>query len=177
MKRINKLKDIFNRLQLPADELLIAGSTPLSVFNILEEDSITDFDVLVLNKNSWNKVCNLGQVKTIKSKEFKGQRVVFKDPVTGETMDFINSWPMAGKSTQKLIDKKMEVDGLSFMSLEHVIRTKITMDRQKDRKHLSLMRKWLHETRIDSNSHLPETLQKRAYRDIARGLAIKIPRV
>jgi len=177
MKRIKKLRDIFQRLALPQDSLLIVGSTPLSLFNIIREEEISDFDVLVFGVDVWKKVSALGPVTTIETGDFRGERVVYIDKATGETIDFTNGWPMAGKSKQRLFDKKMVIDGLSFMSLEHVIISKISMDREKDRKHLNLVRAWLHEAGADGCEHLPSSIKSRVYRDIARGLAVNIPKL
>ena len=171
MKRIDKLRDIFQKLALPPDRLLIAGSSPLSLFDIVKEGDLSDFDVLVMDPELWEKVRKLGKPVDIKTKTYSGECVLYTDQESGEVIEFTNSWPMSGKSNDKLYEKRMIVNGLSFMSLDHVIRSKIIMDREKDRRHLSLMRTWLHTVKLDDNNDVPDGLKKRVYRDIARGLA------
>jgi hypothetical protein len=170
-KRLSELKGIFNRHSLSLDKLLIAGSAPLGVFNIIASKNISDIDVIVRDQDTWDKVKLLGAEQTIKTDGFIGKRVVYKDDKTNESIDFISTWPMAGKSDDKLFEKKMVIDGLSFMSLDHVIRYKLTLDRPKDRGHLFQLRSWLSGNKIDDQIHIPQSVRKRAYRDIARGLA------
>lgn len=175
-KRLSDLKDTFNRHSLPLDSLLIAGSTPLGVFNIISASNVTDIDVIVKDKATWNKIKKLGTEQHIKTNGFEGKRVVFTDNKTKETVDFITTWPMAGKPDEKLFEKKMVINDLSFMSLDHVIRYKLALDRPKDRSHLFQLKSWLSGNKIDQQKQIPETVRKRAYRDIARGLASSLPK-
>jgi hypothetical protein len=176
MKRLENLRKIFKELSLPENKMLIAGSTPLCVFNIIAEKDVTDFDVIVTDRKLWKHLEEISENKADMSARRGGQIITLNHKASGEIVEFINIWPVSGKEQYKLHQKKIEVDGLSYMSLEHIIRYKLSLKRPKDMEHLSKLRIWLRNNPMHTHQGPADKFKTRLYRDIARGFSDYIPK-
>jgi hypothetical protein len=170
IKRLENLRSIFNQLSIKPEKVLIAGSTSLGVFGILDADEVSDFDILVGDKSIWESLKKTGKI----DKRDDGERITYKDKISGESLEFFLEWPLTGKPEDKLFEKSMDINGLKIMSLDHVVRYKLKVNREKDRKHLRAVKAWLHSSKMEEKPYLKKALKKRAYRDVARALAMDL---
>ena len=179
-KRARLLYETLKKLNLPKDKIIVAGSAPLYAYGILHDDSPTDLDVIVKNRMTWHPARLLGQMESVRSQGFHGDRpesMLIKYDCNDdgrEEIEFTQSWPMAGRDFTALFNDSIMIDGVRYMSLRDVIVTKRVLDRPKDREHLRLVKEWYKAQKKDGCQK--SDFDKELMRAAEQGFAAKLPK-
>lgn len=118
-------------LHLSPDDFAIAGSGPLFAHGLI--DDLGDLDIVCRNE-AWTTVCKLGDV--IDAPLFNIKRVLLFD----ETLEFLNGWFPEIWTTDEIIDGADLIQGIRFVPLAVVFKTKSILKRPRDLLHLEILK-------------------------------------
>ena len=119
------LKEL-EKLNLPKDKFAIFGSGPLAVRNLREAN---DLD-LIVKDDLWEDLIKIYST-TEKGSVKIGEIEIFKD------------WLPWIENKDELIDSADIINEFKYVKLEYVIKWKGALNREKDKKDIELIRKWL----------------------------------
>lgn len=117
-------------LCLPEDDYVIFGSAPLYAHGLRQE--VADLDIVARGR-AWQIVASLGKSKTAPSGN--GRMV----ELYGGKLQFFDRWVTPDWDTDRLIDEAENIDGLPFVQLKNVLRSKSQTNRPKDQKDLHVL--------------------------------------
>ncbi len=117
-------------LSLPLGHYAVFGSGPLLVRGLIPD--VGDLDVLVRGP-AWSTAAEHGQVIRLDAYDID---VISVD---GGALTFGRTWGIGSFDVDTLIDTADIIDGIPFVTLDHVIVYKRMANRPKDVHHLELM--------------------------------------
>ena len=128
---LQKIKD----LQLPAGEFAIFGSGPLAVRNIRESH---DADLIVFEKL-------FEEYKQKSDWKYKGfeRDGRYVEMIEKDEVEFYKDWRPGEWNIAKLIQESEIINGLPFVKLDEVLKWKKISNREKDKKDILLIEKYL----------------------------------
>ena len=129
----DELFDHVRSLKLPAGDYAFFGSGPLIVRGIIE--ATNDLDIICRGA-AWDRVREVGEPSTF---DDENECVNLLDG----RITFGITWKYGSFDLDELIETAEIIDGLPFVSLEHVIAYKEAADRPKDQEHLFSLSRWL----------------------------------
>ncbi len=125
-KQLNGLR----KLNLPRDEFAICGSGPLAVREIRDSNDID----IVVKKKLWEQLAKKYPVhQSSNNRNF----IQIRD------IEMYEGWFPLLENTDKLIDTADIINGFRFVKLEYVMEWKKIMKREKDKKDIKLIEKYL----------------------------------
>lgn len=130
--------ELFDRLKslgLPVGDYAVFGSAPLLVRGII--DSVGDLDV-ICRGTAWSQACEIGT-----SIDYAGVTLVSIDD---GAITFGTTWGYGSFDIDELIDSSECIDGIPFVTLDHVLSYKRAAGRPKDLAHMALINRYLDET-------------------------------
>ena len=126
LKYINELKD----LNIDKKEYVIFGSGPLAIRNLITN---SDIDLLV-SQNLWNKLSKKHKIE----KNANGfEKIEIKH------IEIYKDWTNTNYSEDKIIKDSEIINNLPFAKLKYVIKWKQNRNKEKDKKHLKLIKEYL----------------------------------
>ena len=125
------LKDL-KKLNLPKNEFAIFGSGPLAIRGIRDS---RDLDIIV-KPELWNNLAKKYKIEKFKV-EPKKQFIKI-----GE-IEIYPDWLPWLKNTENLIDTADFINEVPYVKLKYVIKWKEMFNREKDKKDIELIEKWL----------------------------------
>ena len=125
------LKDL-KKLNLPKNEFAIFGSGPLAIRGIRDS---RDLDIIV-KPELWS---NLAEKHKIEEFKVEPKKQFIK---IGE-IEIYPDWLPWLKDIDKLINTADFINGLPYVKLKYVIKWKEMFNREKDKKDIELIEKWL----------------------------------
>lgn len=130
MKHLKELKD----LKLPKDEYAVFGSGPMAIRGLRENK---DIDIIVKGR-LWKRLSGKYEVKIKNEGRIEyiqiGNIEIFKD------------WKPWFEDIDVLIDSADIIDGIRFVGLEYILEWKSAMGRDKDKKDVKMILKYLKDT-------------------------------
>jgi len=127
MKKILKLLEKLEKLNLPKDKFAIYGSGPLGIRGIRE---INDLD-LIVTADLWDELSKAYPVEGPDNK----QRIWFGEiEIVGNTVLY---------KAEKMIKEADIIDGVRYVNLETIMKCKKKMGRKKDLKDIKLIKNYL----------------------------------
>lgn len=108
-------------------------------------DAVPDLDIIARGE-AWEHAANHGDIV-----EFPEHGASVASFFGGE-VTVGNRWAIGDVSADRLIDSAEMIDGLPFVTLEHVRTYQMIADRPKDRDHLLLLDRWLAEQHGDAGN-------------------------
>ncbi|MDJ0925482.1 MAG: hypothetical protein QNJ77_13055 [Acidimicrobiia bacterium] len=135
--------DLLRSIGLPHGDYAVFGSGPLLIRGII--DDAPDLDVIARGA-AWSCAAKQGQLVDLPE---HGVSVAsfYEGAVTVG-----NRWAIGDVSIDELIDSAEIINGLPFVSLEHVRAYKVIANRKKDRDHLESLDRWLAEQHGDDGN-------------------------
>lgn len=135
---MNKIKEHpiikkFLSLNLPTDDYAIFGSGPLYAHGIIK--SFQDLDVIARGE-AWKKALKLG----------KPQKLPLGDKAIrlfDGKIEIINAWSPGKWDIDELIDTAEIIEGIKFVNLKTVLKSKKKAARLKDLKHIKMVEEYL----------------------------------
>ncbi len=120
-------------LNLPHGEYVVYGSGPLAALGIR---SVNDIDMLVSSR-LLKELAEKGWVK-----EYKGE---LDEPLTHGVFEAYDNWNFSKYSPplEELLDRSFTVDGVTFASVEDVLKWKASGARNKDKADVTLIKEYL----------------------------------
>ncbi|MFH1522197.1 MAG: tRNA pseudouridine(55) synthase TruB [Patescibacteria group bacterium] len=125
LKYLEELK----ALNLPKGRYALFGSTPLAIRNIRSNH---DIDIIV-KKDLWPNL-----IKKY-PKRIKKQPICIKL----DGIEIFKDWLNLSNKVEEMIDNAEIIDGLPFVKLNYLLEWKEYMDREKDKKDIKLVKKYL----------------------------------
>jgi len=125
--KFEKLLEELKRLRLPADKFAIFGSGPMSVRGMRESN---DLDIIV-KKDLWDRLDKRFLIRSDSGGIVLGSIDVAKD------------WLPWFDDIDELIDTADIIGGFRYVKLEHVLKWKREMSREKDRKDVKLIEEYM----------------------------------
>lgn len=126
LKQLNEL----GKLNLPRDEFAICGSGPLAVREIRNSH---DMDIVV-KKKLWKQ---LAKKYPIHQSGNKRNFIQIMD------IEMAEGWLPLLENADKLIDTADVINGFRFVKLDYVMKWKKIMNREKDKRDIKLIEKYL----------------------------------
>ena len=123
--KFNNFLEELEKLNLPKKEYAIFGSGPLAVRGLRDS---SDLDVIV-KEELWEKL----------SKKYSLNK---NGGLQIGNIEVYNKW-LEDKNINHLIDSAEKIAGYKFVKLEYVLAWKETMGRDKDKKDVELIKKYL----------------------------------
>lgn len=123
-------------LNLPREDFAIAGSGPMYARNLI--DKLGDVDVIARGK-AWETAVEHGRPVPA---PYSTVEVV---KLFDESVEILDGWFPEIWSVDDLFDNAELIDGIQFVSLEVVRRTKEKMRRPKDVEHIAIIDKYLNK--------------------------------
>jgi len=127
MKKLLKLLEKLEKLNLPKDKFAIYGSGPLGIRDIRE---INDLD-LIVTPDLWKK---LSKIYSIKGPDNERKIRIGEIEIVGNTILY---------EAEKMIKEADVVDGIRYVNLETLMKCKKKMGRKKDLKDIKLIKNYL----------------------------------
>ncbi|MFA5173611.1 MAG: hypothetical protein WC438_00330 [Candidatus Pacearchaeota archaeon] len=119
------LKEL-NKLNLPKNQFAVFGSGPLTIRGIRENK---DIDIIV-KKDLWDKLIKKYQIIDFKKIDI-------------ENIEIYKDWKPWFNDVDKLIDDADIFNGIRFVKLKYVLKWKEEFGREKDKKDIKLIKKYL----------------------------------
>ena len=126
MKFMKFLEDL-KKLKLPADKFAVFGSGAMAIRGIRDSN---DLDIIV-KKDLWEKIDRKYMARNNQGGVLIGEIDVAKD------------WLPYFDDVDELIDTADVINGVRFVKLEHVLKWKKAMAREKDKKDVKLIEEFL----------------------------------
>jgi len=136
MKKILKLLEKLEKLNLPKDKFAVYGSGPLGIRGIRE---INDLD-LIVTTNLWEK---LSKVYPIEGSDDERKIRIGEIEIVGG--------PILYKA-EKMIKEADIIDGVRYVNLETIMKCKRKMGREKDFKDIKLIKNYLKNLALRNHS-------------------------
>jgi hypothetical protein len=133
IKKIRHI-DLIDKLNINKNKSLIIGSSVLVLCNIVEKND--DLDV-VTTRSEFNKASkNLNLMKTYKREYNKVFYQTFK-----QELEMAVNFQILNTTTEKLIDRSVNIEGYNFMSLRDTYKMYRILNRSKDVEKLRKLKK------------------------------------
>jgi hypothetical protein len=140
LKKVNHL-DLVDKLHIDKNKALIIGSSVLVVCDVVKENDDID---LVVTQPVFNKAAK--NINTIKTYKREYNKVFYQTP--HQELELAVNFQILNTTTEKLIDRAVNIKGYNFMSLRDTYRMYRILDRPKDVEKLRKLKK------IFSQGHL-----------------------
>ncbi len=125
-KHMNGLR----KLNLPRDEFAICGSGPLAVREIRDSHDID----IVVKKKLWEQ---LAKKYPVHQYDYERNFIQIRD------IELSEGWFPLPENSDKLIETADVINGFRFVKLGYVMKWKKIMNREKDKKDIKLIEKYL----------------------------------
>lgn len=119
------LKEL-KKLDLPRDKFAVFGSGPMGIRGIRDS---SDVDIIV-KQNLWEELA-------------KKNKVEHEIMIKIGNVEICKNWLPWLDDTEKLIDDADIIKGIRFVKLKYVLEWKIKFNRDKDKKDVELIQKYL----------------------------------
>jgi len=142
-KNVKKIKhlDLVNKLKIDKDKSLIIGSSVLVVCDVVDENDDVD---LVVTQPVFNRAAK--NINTVKHYKREYNKVFYQ--TQNQELEMAVNFQILGATTEKLINRAVNIKGYNFMSLRDTYRMYRILDRPKDVEKLRKLKK------IFSKGHL-----------------------
>jgi hypothetical protein len=125
----------FFHIGLAAEHCAIVGSGVLYAYGLISDPA--DLDVLARDL-AWDQACTLGVPEPA---PFGPVRRIL---LSGGSIEILDNWFPVRWSTDELIDEATLVEGVKLVKLAVIEKSKEMLNRSRDRKHIEIIRRYLH---------------------------------